>query len=158
MRTLIIYTSVHHGNTEKVARAMADEMKAKLITAKELDKGTARDFDCIGIGSGIYFGRHHQTIFNALAHLNGHQHKKVFIFSTGGAMLPVMRFFFHGKLRRALKRHGFKVVGEFNCPGWDTVWPLNKIGGIKKGRPNEKDLAAAKKFASGIMAAGAKRQ
>ena len=42
------------------------------------------------------------------------------------------------------------VVGEFSCRGFDTVGPFKLIGGVNKGRPDERDLENAKKFARGI--------
>ena len=32
MKTLIVYTSVHHQNTEKVAKVMAEELGADLVS------------------------------------------------------------------------------------------------------------------------------
>jgi len=42
-------------------------------------------------------------------------------------------------------------VGEFSCRGWDTNGWLEKIGGINKGHPNEKDLERARRFAERLM-------
>ena len=70
--------------------------------------------------------------------------KKAFIFSTAGINVP---FINHRKLRSALRKKGFEIVGEFSCRGWDTNGWLEKIGGISKGHPNEKDLERARRFA-----------
>jgi len=45
---------------------------------------------------------------------------------------------------------GFDVIKEFSCKGFDTVGPFKFIGGISKGRPNEKDLENAKNFARSL--------
>ena len=37
MKVLIVYVSVHHGNTEKVAKAMANVLDADLIQVREAD-------------------------------------------------------------------------------------------------------------------------
>ena len=37
MKTLIIYESVHHGNTEKIAKAMAGILEADLLKPDEID-------------------------------------------------------------------------------------------------------------------------
>jgi hypothetical protein len=42
---------------------------------------------------------------------------------------------------------GYRVVGTFCCPGFDTWWPLRLVGGLNKGRPNEADLTRAREFA-----------
>jgi len=61
MKTLIICQSIHHGNTMKVAKVIAEELNADLkkpseIKLKDLDK-----YNLIGFGSGIYDGKHHAT-------------------------------------------------------------------------------------------------
>lgn len=59
--------------------------------------------------------------------------------------------------KRLLKRwlklsiKGFDIIGEFSCRGFDTVGPFKLIGGISKGRPNEKDLKQAKIFAKNLL-------
>ena len=39
------------------------------------------------------------------------------------------------------------IVGEFDCRGFDTFGLLKVIGGISKGKPNEKDIEKAENFA-----------
>lgn len=141
---LIIYVSIHHGNTEKIARAMAEVLNAKLVKPWEVGPKDVLKYDLIGFGSGIYFWRHHRALFELMDKMPNARGKKAFIFSTAGLDIPVVN---HLALRRALKRKGFKIVGEFSCRGWDTNGILAKIGGINKGRPNEKDIERAKKFA-----------
>jgi len=62
MKTLIVYTSVHHQNTEKVAKVMAEELKADLTPTTDAKPDTLMTGDLIGFGSGIYFGKHHKTL------------------------------------------------------------------------------------------------
>ena len=72
MKTLIIYTSVHHGNTEKVAGVMASILNARLLQVKQATASMLDKYDLIGFGSGIYFGRHHkQTIILSVFSLTG---------------------------------------------------------------------------------------
>jgi len=66
MKTLIIYTSIHHGNTEKIARAMAEVLGAKLMRTHEADINCISEYDLIGFGSGIYFGKYHRNILNLI--------------------------------------------------------------------------------------------
>jgi flavodoxin len=56
----------------------------------------------------------------------------------------------HSALKKHLLNHGFSIVGEFSCKGWDTWGPVKLRGGINKGRPNEQDLAEARLFARGL--------
>lgn len=62
MKTLIIYESVRHGNTEKIAKAMAGVLEADLLKPDEIDAKILLEYDLIGFGSGIYFGKHHKRL------------------------------------------------------------------------------------------------
>ncbi|MCI2427102.1 flavodoxin, partial [Candidatus Acetothermia bacterium] len=62
MKALIIYLSVHHNNTEKVARVLAKALDADLLKVREADAAILKQYDLIGFGSGIYFGRHHKSL------------------------------------------------------------------------------------------------
>ncbi len=155
MKTLIIYTSIHHGNTEKIAKAMAEILDAKLIKPREVDIDSLSEYDLIGFGSGIYFGKHHNNLLKYIDKLPNLKGKKVFIFSTSGVsnagnFIHNIRHrvsHFHIPLREKLVKKGFVTVGEFTCKGFDTVGPFKLIGGISKNRPNRKDLKKAIDFA-----------
>jgi flavodoxin len=43
------------------------------------------------------------------------------------------------------------VIGSFACKGLDTFGIMKLIGGVAKGRPNEKDLQEARIFAKGLL-------
>ncbi|MGA2671308.1 MAG: flavodoxin domain-containing protein, partial [Dehalococcoidia bacterium] len=64
MKALIIYISVHHGNTEKVAKAMANILNADLLQLQQTNAGMLEQYDLIGFGSGIYFGKHHESLLD----------------------------------------------------------------------------------------------
>jgi len=145
MKTLIVYTSVHHQNTEKVAEVMAEEIKADLIPTEKVQPETIATYDLIGFGSGIYFGKHHKTLLQFVESLPPVSQKTAFVFSTCGDGKM-----HHTALKEKLVNRGFVIVDEFCCRGWDTVGPLKLFGGINKGRPDEKDLAAARAFAQGL--------
>ena len=53
MKTVIVYTSVHHQNTEKVAKVMAEELEADLVPTMEGQPGMLAACDLVGFGSGI---------------------------------------------------------------------------------------------------------
>ena len=145
MKTLIVYTSVHHQNTEKVAKVMAEELKADLTPTTDAKPDMLMTGDLIGFGSGIYFGKHHKTLLQFVEMLPPVTQKKAFVFSTCGDGKM-----HHTALKEKLENRGFVVVDEFCCKGWDTVGPLKLFGGINKGRPDENDLAAARAFAQGL--------
>ena len=58
---------------------------------------------------------------------------------------------FHKKLRKELIKKGFEIIGEFNCPGFDTFGPFKIFDGINKGRPNESDIQKVKEFAKDLI-------
>ena len=154
MKALIIYVSVHHGNTEKVARAMANILDAALLQGKQVDASMLEQYDLIGFGSGIYFGRHHESLLDLVDKLPTLRNKKAFIYSTSG--LRKIRFFhdFDKPLEKRLQRKGFDIIGEFSCRGLDTYRATKLVGGINKGRPNAKDLRQAEDFAKKILRDG----
>ena len=57
---------------------------------------------------------------------------------------------FNRALEKKLRERGFKIIGKFSCLGFNTYGPFKLIGGISKGRPNEKDLENARIFARGL--------
>jgi flavodoxin len=148
MRTLVIYTSIHHGNTKKIAERIAGVLNAKLLKTDEVsDLKILREYDLIGFGSGIYGFRHHKSLLELVDRLPNQKNKKTFIFSTSGSWAGTK---FHKALSKRLLDKGFDIIGEFSCKGYDTFGPLRFIGGMNKGRPNEKDLVDAEEFARGL--------
>ena len=144
MKTLIICESVHHGNTKKVAEAMAKVLNAEIKKSGEVDVGKLGEYDLIGFGSGIYMGKFHKNLLKLIDGLPGNG-KNAFIFSTAGGDNEGMKN--HQAIKDKLAIKGFKVVDEFTCRGHDTFGPLVLIGGINKGKPDEKDLEKAREFA-----------
>ncbi|QDA32101.1 flavodoxin [Thermococcus indicus] len=149
MRTLIVYVSIHHRNTEKITKAMAEVLGADLVKPWKTEPNELLKYDLIGFGSGIYWWRHHWGLFKLVESLPRMDGKKAFIFSTAGMNI---RWYNHRKLKKALRKKGFKVVGEFSCRGWDTNGWLAKIGGLNKGHPNDRDVAEARRFAERLKA------
>ena len=146
MKTIIVYVSIHHKNTEKIAKAIAEVLNAKLVKPWAV-RDELLEYDLIGFGSGIYWWRHHWALLKLVDNLPRMKGKKTFIFSTAGVNIP---WYNHRALRKKLKEKGFEIVGELSCRGWDTNGWLAKIGGINKGHPNEKDIEKARRFAEKI--------
>jgi flavodoxin len=146
MKPVIVYESIHHQNTRKVAEAIAGVLGAKLVKAGEANPEEIEKCGLAGFGSGIYFGRHHKSLIEFAEKLK--KVNKYFVFSTRGA--PSLGNF-HLPLKKILEKKGGKNLGEFSCLGWDTFGPLRAFGGIAKGRPNEEDLANAREFAKKLV-------
>ena len=148
MKVLILYSSIHHGNTEKIAKVMATSINADIIDAKNLKIDILDEYDLIGFGSGIYYGKFHKNIFNLIDKLPGLNNKKAFVFSTSG----LGKTKYNVPIEKELKKHDFEIIGSFACKGYDTFGPWKLFGGIAKGRPNDRDFQNTEKFAEKILA------
>jgi len=148
---LILCKSVHHGNTAKVATAIAAVLHAEIASPEEVPYTSLEGRPLVGFGSGVYYGRMHDALFEWLHGLPDVPEAVLpaFLFSTAG--LPWLSWLWHGPLCRLLARKGFRVVGEFSCGGYDTWGPLWLIKGLNKKHPDDRDLARAEEFAAGIV-------
>lgn len=147
MKVLIVYESVHHGNTEKIANAIAETLNAVTAKTKDINLNMLRDYDLIGFGSGIFYGKMHKNILDLVDKLHELPNKKAFVFSTSG----MGRLNYNNTVKEKLEAEGFNVAGSFSCRGFDTFGPFKLVGGIAKGRPNDKDIKKAKDFAGNLM-------
>jgi flavodoxin len=147
MKVLITYNSVHRGNTEKIAEAMAAAIGADLKKYDEVDGYTILDYDLIGFGSGIYYGKTNKEMIEFIDSLPPIKNRKAFVFTTSGKGNPK----YSSELGEKVAEHGFKVIGEFACKAFDAWGPLKLIGGINKGRPNADDIKDAGIFVKGLI-------
>ncbi len=143
---LIIYFSYHHGNTEKIAKSMAEASNATVCTLDKVAAVNIEEYEVIGFGGGIAYGKHYDKLLEAIGGLNL-QGKNVFVFSTSG----MGNVKYNAALIELLKNAGASVVGDFTCKGYDTFGPFKLIGGIAKGHPDDDDFAAAKEFVGRIV-------
>lgn len=146
LKVLIIYHSEHHGNTKKIAKAMAEKINADISKADDVNLDKFEGYDIVGFGSGVYNGKLHKELSEILNKLSQQDGKKAFIFSTAGSKTygPLA----HERFRPKLEEKGFKIVGEFSCLGFDTALTRE---GINKGRPNEEDFKDAEDFIVNIV-------
>ena len=136
MRTAIVYASVHHGNTEKLVKRIAEECQMDLIDAVKQPDADLSSYDMIGFASGIYFSKFHQSILE-FAEKNLPDDKKVFLICTYGGSAN------YKSIEQILDKKRSKVIGKFGCKGYDTFGPFKLVGGIAKGHPDEKDIKNA---------------
>ena len=154
-KTLIICQSIHHGNTTKIARVLADEFNAEIKKPFEVKIEELDGYDLIGFGSGIYDDMHHTSLLELVDKLPDGAGKKTFIFSTSGVPVSILGDKFlqnylakaHSALRNKLESKDYKILGDFICPGFNTNVFLKYFGGLNKNRPNQKDFENAKEFA-----------
>ena len=141
MKTAICYYSRHHGNTRKVLEAMAGEGGAELIDVTVRRAVRLEEYDCIGFASGIYYGTFQEGVLR-FARQYLPEGKDVFFVCTYG----VYRRGYSSAIGRIARERGCRVLGTFGCRGFDTFGPFRLVGGIAKGRPNERDLDKARSF------------
>ena len=55
MRKAIVYASVHHGNTEKLVKSIAEECQVDLIDAVKQPNADMNSYNMIGFASGSIF-------------------------------------------------------------------------------------------------------
>ena len=148
-RSLVIVSSYHHRNTEKVAKVFAKILDAEIRTPQQVDPEELQEYGLIGFGSGIYDGMNHRALLDLVDRLPQITDKEAFIFSTSGVTKrhqPEMHLPLIGKL----KAKGYTIVGEFNCKGFNTNSFLRVFGGMNKGRPNAEDLKRAEEIAQDL--------
>lgn len=150
-RVLILCTSVHHQNTARVARAMADVLRADVARPEDVPFTSVAEYDLVGFGSGVYYGRMHPALGDWLRGLpdGSAPSRPAFVFSTSG--LSFLAKAWHAPLRRLLERKGFDVVAEFSCRGFDSWGPLWLAGGLNRTHPDERDLGRARAFAGRLL-------
>jgi len=160
MKAVLITYSYHQGNTEKIAGCIGRVLDASMMTPWQVNPKGLGQYDLIGLGSGIFDARHHQSLLELADSLPQAAGKKAFLFSTDGmprkfikdraALLRKMRRD-HAVLREKLEAKGYTVIGEFNCAGYNTNSFLKIFGGANKGRPDARDLIDAAVFAQGLV-------
>jgi flavodoxin len=146
MKSLIVCVSKSHGNTRRVADRMAEAFDAEVVEPESAHPGKFGEYDLVGFGSGIYymtFDARLRDLIGRLPHVDG---VRAFTFFTSGAReIPFLDY--TKPLRKALSAKGFEVLDSFSCRGFDTVGPFGFIGGINRGRPDDRDLDRAAAFA-----------
>lgn len=140
MTTAIIYASHHHGNTEKIVKAVSERYPMEIINAEEFSKDLS-GYDCIGFASGIDFGKFYDSVQQAAEKYMTAGKRVFFLYTCGQNNRD-----FSEKCKALAKERGCEVCGSFGCPGYDTYGPWKLIGGINRNRPNEQDIADAVQF------------
>jgi flavodoxin len=76
--------SEHNGTTKKIADPMAAALDAQVSDPDGVNVEELGDYDLIGLGSGLAFGKHYQRLLELVDALRA-LHAKTFVFSTRGA-------------------------------------------------------------------------
>jgi flavodoxin len=141
MKSIIIYTSTHKMNTEKVAHAMAAEMGAAVRRTAETKPADLEGYDLVGFGSGIYgfdVAAELRTLVESMPSSPG---RRVFLFTTSGSGKAGNS----RKFRKLLESKGFNVASEFHCHGYSVF--LGGLLKLRKGCPTTDELEGARALA-----------
>lgn len=167
MKVLIAYHS-DTGNTEKVAKAMKEGLdeegqEVTLLHTKDCDPSSLGSYDLILLGSCIIGGGPGKSAQNIIRKVTELPPKIAFFYTHGSNRAYPKAF---KRLSKKLEQSNTQVLGTFECIGENTTWTeeeqLNMVPPEKreeakkymdsiKGRPNEEDLAKAKKFAKSLI-------
>ncbi|MFE3873979.1 flavodoxin family protein [Kitasatospora sp. NPDC059146] len=157
MKAVIVCVSVSHGNTRRIAEAIARPLAAPVVAPEELDPADLTGYDLVGFGSGVFTGRLHPRLRRFVSAVpsaapSAEHPCRAFVFATSGLPEPGFRPFTR-PAERALAAKGFRIVDGFTARGHDTWLPFRLVGGINKHRPDSRDLAAAHAFAERLRSA-----
>jgi flavodoxin len=141
MKTLVIYGSRHHMNTEKIATAMGEELGARVTRLADARPADLDGVDLVGLGSGIDAFDVYPELTALVRGLGDRKGQRAFIFSTCASNKDCTR-----KFRALLTARGFDVVGEFHCPGLWTPFFFR----VRTGHPDARDIDAARTFARSL--------
>jgi flavodoxin len=141
MKPVVIY-STHRNNTEKVALAIAQAANCEFVKlTKDFDSSTVLldDYDLIFLGTGIRGGEPYVELLNFLkeANLGNNKHFILFMTWAGGGASNKLAY---ERVKKTLEiKHQSLDENYFICLG-------RTFGFARRGRPNEADIADAKKW------------
>ena len=146
MKILVILNSTHRQNTMKIAEAMAEAADMTITTVDKAAKYRLSDFDIVGFGSGIYYGKHSVKLLSFVKKLDSSE-ANAFVFSTSGTGNEKN----NRPLENLLRGRNKTVLGSFCCKGHDQFAVFKLVGGLNKGRPDGRDLENARRFIMSVV-------
>lgn len=143
----IVYDSMHNMNTEKLVLSLKENYNnVDIIKVNNFDINAIDNYSKIGLASGIYWGRFSKNIEELLDKILDSDVKNLFFIYTSG----IGKVRYEKKLIKRLEEKNKICLGIFSCKGFDKYGPFKLIGGINKGKPNEKDIQNLIKFFENI--------
>lgn len=146
MKTVIVYASIHHQNTEKLVKGVAKEIEVKLIDITKNKSIDLSEYDRIGFASGVFYQSMHKNILNCIERTKFREGQKVFLIATCGVIIRD----YTKPAKKILAKKNIEVLGSYQCRGFDTFGLFAKIGGIAKKHPNDNDIRKAQKFVKSL--------
>ena len=149
MKITVIYFS-QSGNTRKVARAMAEQLRAagaevNDVPLKKASADLAAASDLLGVGAPCFSSRAPQPVLDFIAGLPDLAGKRSFVFATSGGGPGRVLY----EMTSALRQKNANVIAGLLLRG-ECFHPFPAIKGRFPGRPDERDLAEARAFAQAL--------
>ena len=147
MKILLVIKSTHQQNTLKIAEAMAEVAPLTVVELEYTRKYNFKEYDIVGFGSGIYYGKHDKELIKFVETLCD-KPAYSFVISTSGTN----NYQKYNKSLVTLLESKHKIVlGNFGCKGLDKFFIFKLFGGLNKGHPDEADFDAAQQFIIEVM-------
>ncbi len=144
-KKIIIYES-RTGNTEKIAKEIADVLKCRTVKVNKVLSDQVKDYQLIVFGTPVHNACPLSGIERLLAELQVKDFQGFYaLFCTYGASWR--EFSIRDCLTQMEKFGKQKCLGEFYCPGFHEIF------GTFEGRPNQEDFDNARIFAENILGA-----
>lgn len=147
MKILLIIKSSHQQNTLKIAEAMSEVAPLTVTELENAKNYNFNEYDVVGFGSGIYFGKHDKELLEFVKTLCD-KPAYSFVISTSGTDNYQK---YNKTLVNLLESKNKTVLGSFGCKGLDKFFVFKLFGGINKNHPNEADFDAAQQFIIEVM-------
>lgn len=142
-KVAIIYSSIHHNNTEKLLKS------AKGIDIYNINEISNLDFskyEIIGLASGIYMGKFHKKIENFVSEHLKDLHKIILVYTSGSNNKK-----YGISYKASLESEGLEVLDIYSCKGYDTYGIFKLVGGKSKNHPNQADMDKFQDFINNLL-------
>jgi flavodoxin len=148
MKPLVLY-STKSGNTEKVAKAIAQELSCQCLRItknSDFSNVDLNDFDTVFIGTGIYKGKPQTDLLNYLQGATIHGRKQFALFMTSfGWGKGIADKNTIDTIQTILSARGQSMLGNSYCCF------ESGLGFVKRGHPNNNELNEAGKWAKKLI-------
>jgi flavodoxin len=144
-KKILIYES-RTGNTEKIAKEIADVLQCRAVKVNEVSPDQTKDYQLVVFGTPVHYACPLRGVERLLEELKVKSFQGFYaVFCTYGA--PWREFSAKDCLTQMEKFDKQKCLGEFYCPG------VHEMFGTFEGRPNQEDFDHARIFAHNILEA-----
>ena len=150
LKSMIIYGSHHHQNTEKLVKHLAKHYEITLVNAEEVSEVNYDDYDLIGFASGMDFSKFYPPVTDLAEKLPA----KKMIYALYTCAKDNAKY--GSQIEEIAERTGCTYLGKYGCKGYNTYGPWKIIGGMNKSHPDEDELAQVCSFYESILTAAQK--